>query len=77
MTYQEMERAAYNAADYDRAALYQALIDLENENAEHYARIQDQDEYIQSLVRENERLTDRIWDLEQVLTPEQLGIKNE
>ena len=60
MTYQDLERAAYSAGDYDRAALYQALIDLENENAEHYARIQDQDQYIQSLVREIAALNDQL-----------------
>ena len=60
MTYQDLERAAYSAGDYDRAALYQALIDLENENAEHYARIQDQDRYIQSLVREIAALNDQL-----------------
>lgn len=60
MTFEEMERAAYSAGDYDKAALYQALIDLENENADQAERIQDQDQYIQSLVREIESLMDQL-----------------
>ena len=60
MTYEEMERAAYSAGDYDKAALYQALIDLENENAVQAERIQDQDQYIQSLVREIAALNDQL-----------------
>ncbi len=60
MTYQDLERAAYSAGDYDKAALYQALIDLENENAVQAERIQDQDEYIQSLIREIELLMDQL-----------------
>ena len=60
MTYQDLERAAYMAGDYDKAALYQALIDLENENADQAKRIQDQDEYIQSLVREIAALNDQL-----------------
>lgn len=60
MTYQDLERAAYSAGDYDKAALYQALIDLENENADQAERIQDQDEYIQSLVREIAALNDQL-----------------
>lgn len=60
MTFEEMERAAYSAGDYDKAALYQALIDLENENADQAERIQDQDHYIQSLVREIELLMDQL-----------------
>lgn len=60
MTFKEMERAAYSAGDYDKAALYQALIDLENENADQAERIQDQDQYIQSLVREIESLMDQL-----------------
>lgn len=60
MTYQDLERAAYSAGDYDKAALYQALIDLENENADQAERIQDQDKYIQSLIREIELLMDQL-----------------
>ena len=60
MTFEEMERAAYSAGDYDKAALYQALIDLENENADQAERIQDQDQYIQSLVREIAALNDQL-----------------
>ena len=60
MTFEEMKQAAYSAGDYDKAALYQALIDLENENADQVERIQDQDQYIQSLVREIELLMDQL-----------------
>lgn len=60
MNYQEMERAAYIAGDYTRAALCETIMDLQLENADQLERIQGQDCYIQSLVREIADLNDKL-----------------